>query len=63
MSLTSDGTYEYSATVLSVFWSEAEHEKLIARWPHLASEVAPPGTSIGDRSSGTARSSSRAGTR
>jgi uncharacterized protein YecA (UPF0149 family) len=39
MSLMGDGTYEYSATVLSVFWPEAEHEKLISRWPHLATEV------------------------
>jgi uncharacterized protein YecA (UPF0149 family) len=39
MSPISDGTYEFSATVLSVFWPEAEHEKLIARWPHLAGEV------------------------
>jgi hypothetical protein len=39
MSLMSDGTYQYSATVLSVFWTEAEHEKLIARWPRLATEV------------------------
>jgi uncharacterized protein YecA (UPF0149 family) len=34
-----DATYQYSATVLSVFWPEAEHEKLIARWPRLATEV------------------------
>jgi uncharacterized protein YecA (UPF0149 family) len=34
-----DDTYQYSATVLSVFWPEAEHEKLIARWPRLATEV------------------------
>jgi uncharacterized protein YecA (UPF0149 family) len=34
-----DDTYQYSATVLSVFWPEAEHEELIARSPHLAAEV------------------------
>jgi SEC-C motif len=34
-----DGTYHYSATALSVFWSETEHQKLLARWPHLAAEV------------------------
>jgi hypothetical protein len=34
-----DGTYQYSATVLAVFWPETEHEKLIARWPRLSSEV------------------------
>jgi uncharacterized protein YecA (UPF0149 family) len=39
MSLMGDDTYLYSATVLSVFWPEAEHEKLIARWPRLAAEV------------------------
>jgi uncharacterized protein YecA (UPF0149 family) len=32
-------TYQYSATTLSVFWPEAEHGKLIARWPRLAAEV------------------------
>ncbi|HKS44451.1 MAG TPA: SEC-C domain-containing protein [Amycolatopsis sp.] len=34
-----DDTYHYSATVLSVFWPETEHQKLLARWPHLAAEV------------------------
>ncbi len=34
-----DDTYQYSATTLSVFWPEAEHGKLIARWPRLAAEV------------------------
>jgi hypothetical protein len=34
-----DGTYQYPATVLSVFWPESELEKLIARWPRLANEV------------------------
>lgn len=34
-----DDTYHYSYTTLSVFWPEAEHQKLIARWPHLATEV------------------------
>jgi len=32
-------THRYSATTLSVFWSETEHSKLIARWSHLAAEV------------------------
>lgn len=34
-----DDTYQYSATTLSVFWPEAEHGKLIARWPRLAAEA------------------------
>lgn len=34
-----DATYHYSATTLSVFWPPAEHEKLIARWPHLTADV------------------------
>jgi uncharacterized protein YecA (UPF0149 family) len=34
-----DDTYHYSYTTLSVFWPEAEHQKLIARWPHLGAEV------------------------
>src|SRR5262249_6594906 len=34
-----DGRYQYSFTTLSVFWPEAEHGKLIARWPHLAAKV------------------------
>ncbi|MGH3621313.1 MAG: SEC-C domain-containing protein [Sciscionella sp.] len=37
--LGGDDTYRYSATTLSVFWPRAEHEKLIAKWPHLAAEV------------------------
>ncbi|HEU0088638.1 MAG TPA: SEC-C domain-containing protein [Pseudonocardiaceae bacterium] len=37
--LGADGTYQYSATTLVVFWPQAEHGKLIARWPHLAAEV------------------------
>lgn len=39
MSVVDDGTYQYSATVLSVFWPEAEHENLITRWPLLADVV------------------------
>jgi hypothetical protein len=34
-----DDRYHYSATVLSVFWPETEHRKLLARWPHLAAAV------------------------
>lgn len=34
-----DGSHHYSATVLAVFWPAIEHGKLIARWPHLATEV------------------------
>jgi hypothetical protein len=34
-----DGAYGYSATALAVFWPQTEHAKLIARWPHLATEV------------------------
>lgn len=34
-----DDAYRYSATTLSAFWPEAEHGKLIDRWPHLATEV------------------------
>ena len=34
-----DDTYHYSYTTLSVFWPEAEHQKLIARWPRLGAEV------------------------
>jgi hypothetical protein len=34
-----DGEYRYSASILAVVWSEAEHAKLIARWPHLSDEV------------------------
>ena len=34
-----DDTYRYSAMALSVFWPQAEHGKLIARWPRLATEV------------------------
>jgi uncharacterized protein YecA (UPF0149 family) len=34
-----DDTYNYSATALSGFWPQAEHAKLVARWPHLATEV------------------------
>ncbi|MGH3981113.1 MAG: hypothetical protein ACRDST_00135 [Pseudonocardiaceae bacterium] len=34
-----DDTYRYSAATLSVFWPEAEHGRLIARWPRLATEV------------------------
>ena len=35
----SDGTYDYSATALSVFWPEPEYLKLIARWPHLSAHL------------------------
>jgi uncharacterized protein YecA (UPF0149 family) len=31
--------YHYAVTALSVFWPEAEHQKLLARWPHLAAEL------------------------
>ncbi|MEV6876804.1 SEC-C domain-containing protein [Amycolatopsis sp. NPDC051128] len=34
-----DGEYQYSATILAVFWPEAEHAKLIARWPHLIDQA------------------------
>jgi len=34
-----DDAYHYEATTLSVFWPWVEHEKLLARWPHLATEV------------------------
>lgn len=34
-----DDAYHYGATTLSVFWPRAEHEKLLARWPHLAADV------------------------
>ena len=34
-----DATYQYTATTLSVFWLETELVKLIARWPHLITEV------------------------
>ena len=34
-----DDAYHYSATTLSVYWPEAEHRRLIERWPHLACEV------------------------
>lgn len=30
---------QYSATTLSSFWPDAEHRKLIARWPRLAAVV------------------------
>jgi len=33
------GTYHYSATALAVFWPAIEHGKLIARWPHLTTDV------------------------
>lgn len=34
-----DDAYRYAATTLSVYWPEAEHRRLIERWPHLACEV------------------------
>lgn len=34
-----DDTYQYAATALVVFWPQTEHEKLLARCPHLAAEV------------------------
>ena len=34
-----DDVYHYEATTLSVFWPRVEHEKLLARWPHLAMVV------------------------
>jgi hypothetical protein len=34
-----DDTYQYSATTLSDFWPEAEHGRLVGRWPSLATEV------------------------
>jgi hypothetical protein len=34
-----DDTYHYSTMTLSAFWPQAEHAKLVARWPHLAAEV------------------------
>ena len=34
-----DDAYRYSATALSVYWPEAEHRRLIERWPHLVCEV------------------------
>jgi hypothetical protein len=35
----SDGTWVYSLTTLSVFWPEAEHQKVIAQWPHLSDDL------------------------
>jgi hypothetical protein len=32
-------TYRHSYTTLSVFRPESEHQKLIARWPHLGADV------------------------
>jgi hypothetical protein len=29
-----DDAYRYTATTLSVYWPEAEHRRLIERWPH-----------------------------
>jgi hypothetical protein len=37
--MSDDGTWDYSATTLSVFWPEAEHQKVIARWPHLSGQL------------------------
>ena len=31
--------YHYSATALAVFWPEAEHDRMIIQWPHLAAEI------------------------
>lgn len=31
--------YHYSGTALAVFWPEAEHARMIIRWPHLAAEI------------------------
>jgi len=37
--VAADDTYQYSATTLTVFWPQAEHGKLIARWPDLVAQV------------------------
>jgi hypothetical protein len=40
-----DDTYQYSVTTLSAYWPEAEHRRLIERWPHLeprANAIAEP---------------------
>ena len=37
--VAADDTYQYSATILAVFWPPAEHRKLITRWPRLTAEV------------------------
>jgi len=37
--LGTDDAYRYTATTLSVYWPEAEHERLIKRWPHLVADV------------------------
>jgi SEC-C motif-containing protein len=35
----SDGTYRYGAAALSVFWTESEYQKLVARWPSVSVHV------------------------
>jgi hypothetical protein len=34
-----DGTYQYSATTLSVYWPQDEFRVLITQWPHVAAHV------------------------
>lgn len=34
-----DGTYQYDAAILTVFWPESEYHTLLARWPHLADHM------------------------
>lgn len=34
-----DGSHQYSTATLSVFWRQAEHARLLARWPQLADHV------------------------
>lgn len=52
-----DDTYRYSTAALSVFWPEAEHGELIARWPRLAAEG---GSDLG-RAPAAGRATLRAG--
>jgi hypothetical protein len=33
--------YHYAATALSVFWPEAEYQRLLARWPHRSQIRSP----------------------
>jgi len=44
--LRSGSVYHYyPATALAVFWPEAEHARMLIRWPHLAAEI---GTTWGE---------------
>lgn len=35
----SDGSHQYSAAALSVFWPESEYRAVIARWPGLSAHL------------------------